>query len=193
MSHWLFRNCYPDVFSELSFKEVASYYGELRQALYEELNEIYPWFKCGRISHSDAIQADQWRHLVKSPARAEWRWVDAYSFYNRKNAFKRFDLCIKNGSNVVGLAYGEPTVSKSTLKIDIIEATPYQEYKKGIKTFEVVSRAAQYYAILLGADEVRIMNPLSKELANYYCSFGYEYVEPRAKHIGVYCSMKIEV
>lgn len=181
------------IFSDLSFKEVITYYSDLRKILYDELNEIYPWFRCGSIGHSDAIQADKWRLLDKNSARTEWRWVDAYSIYNRKSAFKRFDLCIRNGNNVVGLSYGLPTVSKSSLKIDIIEATPYEQHKKDVRVFELVSRAAQYYAVLLGADEVRIINPLSKYLANYYCSFGYEYVEPKAKRLGVYCSMKIEV
>lgn len=178
-------------FSDLSFNEVVSYYSDLRKILYEEINVMYPWFKCGAIGHSDAIQADGWRLLDKNPDRTEWRWVDAYSVYNRKNTFKRFDLCIKNGNNVVGLSYGLPTVSRSSLKIDIIEATPYEKHKKDVKVFELVSRAAQYYAVLLGADEVRIMNPLSKYLADYYCSFGYEYVEPKTKRMGVYCSMKI--
>lgn len=46
-----------------------------------------------------------------------------------------FDLCIKN--------YGLPTVSRSSLKIDIIESTPYEQHKKDVKVFELVSRAAQ--------------------------------------------------
>lgn len=180
-------------FSQLTFREVTAYYRELRQVLYDEINQSYPWFKCGAIRLEDAIHADSWRLKDKSPSRTEWKWVDAYTAYNRKSFFKRFDLGMRSGSNVVGLSYGLPTVSKSALKIDIIEATPYSEHKKNTRIFEVISTAAQYYAILLGADEVRIMNPLSEQLTDYYCSFGYNYVEPQKKRLGVYCSMKIEV
>ncbi|GAB1257841.1 hypothetical protein NBRC116494_23430 [Aurantivibrio plasticivorans] len=179
--------------SQLNFVEVRNYYSELRHVLYGQINETYPWFKCGPIGVQDVMQADAWRIQDDSPSRSEWRWSDAYSVYNRKSCFKRFDLCVKSGSNVAGLSYGLPTVSKSALKIDIIEATPYTEHKKNTQIFEIISTAAQFYAILLGADEVRIMNPLSEQLSDYYCSFGYEYVEPRKKRFGVYCSMKVEV
>ncbi len=180
-------------FKQLSFPEVVKYYSKLRSTLYEELNSIYPLHRCGPISSSDAYQADKWRGIDQNKNRYAWRWIDAYSAYNRKSSFKRFDLSIKRGSHIVGLSYGEPTVSKKSLKIDIIESTPYEEHKKDTRVFEIVSRAAQYYGILLGADEVRIMNPLSDDLVNYYCSYGYEYVEPMKRKLGVYCTMKIGV
>lgn len=178
-------------FSQLNFHEVVQYYSELRCLMYEELNQDFRLHQCGRISSADAFQADNWRGVDGLKQRYAWRWGDAYVAYNRKNMFKRFDLSIKVGNKVVGLAYGAPTISKSNLKIDIIEATPYKDHKSDVKVFEVITRAAHYYGALLGADEVRLMNPLSESLINYYCSYGYEYVKPMRRRMGVYCAMKV--
>ena len=85
-----------------------------------------------------------------------------------------------------------PTQAKTKLKINIIEATPIEEHKKNTQIFELISTAAQYYAILLGADEVRIMNPLNADLSDYYATFGYNLVAPAKGKIGTYYSLKLE-
>lgn len=141
----------------------------------------------------DAIQADKWRHIDTNKGRNNWSWESAYRLYRRKSGFKRFDLSVKSGANVTGLSYGEPSQAKTKLKIDIVEATPFKKHKQNTQIFDVISTAAQFYAVLLGADEVRIMNPLNDDLVNYYCSFGYDYVTPKKTKLGVYCSMKVEV
>lgn len=178
-------------FSQFSFSETANHYTTLRNILYQELNNNYPSFNCSNITLSDALQADKWRQLDSNPARQEWSWSHAYSAYIRKSEFKRFDLCVKNSGFVCGLAYGRPSRAKTQLKIDIIESTPIEHHKNNTRVFEIISKGAQYYAILLGADEIRIMNPLNKELVKYYASFGYDFVENKKKRLGVYCSMKI--
>lgn len=176
-------------FSNHTFLETKQYYNELRKVLYDQLKEDFVGFNFTPITFADAVQADAW----KGKGRDEWSWKAAYEVYQRKSSFKRFDLCIKHAGFVSGLTYGMPTQTKTKLKVDIIESTPFREHKNNQKIFEIISTAAQYYAVLLGADEVRIMNPLNDDLVKYYCSYGYEFVEPVKKKLGTYCSMKIEV
>jgi hypothetical protein len=176
-------------FSNLTFSETINYYNELRMVLYDQLKQEYPIFSYNPIIFSDAIQADSW----EGDGRNEWSWQKAYEIYRGNSNFKRFDLCIKQGVHVSGLTYGMPTKTKTKLKIDIIESTPFSEHKNNHKIFEIISTAAQYYAHLLGADEVRIMNPLNQDLTKYYCSFGYEHIVPTKKKFSSYCSMKREV
>ncbi len=182
-------NAKSEDFSNFTFHETVNYSQDLRAVLYDQLKSEYSQFNFTPISYSDAAQADLWQ----GHGRNEWSWKSAYSIYQRKSGFKRFDLSIKNGINVCGLSYGMPTKSKSKLKIDIIESTPYHRHKNNTKIFGLISQAAQYYALLLGANEVRIMNPLNEKLINHYCSYGYDYIQPRKSKIGNYCSINIEV
>ncbi len=180
-------NARNEDFSNLTFHQTVNYYRDLRAVLYNQLKSEYSQFNFNPISYSDAAQADSWQ----GDSRNEWSWKSAYLIYQRKNRFKRFDLSIKNGISVCGLSYGMPT--KSKLKMDIIEATPYFHHKNNTKIFSLISQAAQYYALLLGANEVRIMNPLNEKLINHYCSYGYDYVQPGKSRIGNYCSINVEV
>lgn len=179
-------------FKNFSFAQTRQFYSDLRTALFEEANERWVNLNITPISYADAKEADTWANLGP-PERSAWSWIDAYGAYNRRDSFKRFEICVKRGGRVLGLSYGIPTKSKTKLKVDIIEATPYREHKQDTKVFEVISETAQMYAVLLGADEVRIMNPLNEKLTAYYCSYGYQYVESAKKSLGVYCSLKIKV
>lgn len=180
------------MFEGNEFSQVVRFYEQLRKEVYVHTETIDPQFKCLEISHSDAIKADTWQTINHTRERSQWSWLHAYKCYNSKSSFKRFDLCIKNGSNLVGLAYGMPTKSKGKLKIDIIESTPVKKDKLNCSIFEIISTGSQAYAALLGANEIRLMNPLNEELSKFYSRFGYERVEPAKKNLGIYCSMRLE-
>lgn len=167
------------------------FYDNLRKALYDEMRAVFPGFACSPINLRDARQADTWVDVDHSGSRSMWRWVDAYSHYNDKKRFKRYDIAIKTGANLIGLAYGMPSQTKTKLKVNILDGTPYEAHKKDARIFELISASAQIYADLLGADEVRIMRPANQDVANYYCSYGYEYVEPAGKKMLVFCSLKL--
>ena len=177
--------------SGLSFSEALRFYGDLRKVLYDEMRVVFPGFMCSPISMRHAVEADGWVSAEHTASRSMWRWVDAHQYYNDKKRFKRYDIAINAGGNLLGLAYGMPSQAKTKLKVNILEGTPYKVHKKNTRIFELISESAQIYADLLGADEVRIMRPVNEDVANYYCSYGYEFVEPAGKNIPVYCSLKL--
>lgn len=171
------------------FKKVKLFYRELRKELYKDVQQRYGQFNATSISYNDCIIADSWRR-IEPKRRSDWQWVIEHQGYQK--SFKRFDIAFKQSGKLVSLSYGEPTQHKASLKVDLIESTPFKEDKLGVKAFEAISYAAQVYAAMLGADEIRIMKPTSPESRSYYCSFGYEYVSNSHKpSLPDYCVMKL--
>ncbi len=178
-------------FSNMGFRETVKFYKGLRTLMYDEMNNIYPGFQSGPITLDLALTADTWANADHSKSRQMWSWVNAYSYYTDKKRFKRYDLSVKRGGSLVGLVYGVPSQAKTQLKVNLIEGTPISAHKKDARIFELISESAQIYADLLGADEIRIMRPVNQEVANYYCTYGFEFVEPAGKNLPVYCSLKL--
>ena len=171
------------------FSEVVEFYNELRYILYKRVNKKFSQFQATPINYNDCVIADSWIN-VDSRGRGDWYWTKEYHGYIR--LFKRFDIAFKQGGKLVSLSYGVPTAAKTGLKINLIESTPFKQDKLGIKAFELLSYAAQVYAAMLGADEIRIMQPTSPGNRAYYCSFGYEYVSNSHKSsLPDYCVMKL--
>lgn len=171
------------------FSEVTTFYSELRQLLYKRVNQKYAQFMATPINHRDCMTADSWANF-EPERRGDWFWSAEYHGYQK--VFKRFDIAFKQNQKLVSLAYGIPTAHKTGLKINLIESTPFREHKLGIKGFELVSYAAQVYAAMLGADEIRVMRPTSKKARSYYGSWGYEYVSQEHKpSLPDYCVMRL--
>lgn len=172
-----------------NFQKVKAFYAELRRELYKDVQQRYAQFIATPISYNDCITADSWRK-IEAERRSDWFWMTEHPGHQR--SFKRFDIAFKQGGKLVSLSYGEPTRHKTGLKIDLIESTSFKEDKLGVKAFEAISYAAQVYAAMLGADEIRIMKPTSPESRLHYCSFGYEYVSNSRKPLlPDYCVIKL--
>ena len=171
------------------FAEVVQYYSELRQLLYKTVNQKYLQFRATPISYSDCLIADSWSN-IQPQRRSDWHWKAEYHGYRR--AFKRFDIAFKQNQKLVSLSYGIPTAHSTGLKVNLIEATPFTKDKLAVRGFELISYAAQAYAAMLGADEIRIMQPTSPRVCSYYCSMGYEYVSQEHKpSLPAYCVMRL--
>lgn len=171
------------------FAEVKEFYTELRKILYQKASQQFGSFYATPISHVDCITADAWAK-EEPRGRNDWFWSAEYPTYQK--IFKRFDIAYKQNNRLVSLSYGVPTAHKTGLKINLIESTPFKEDKLGVKGFELISYAAQAYAAMLGANEIRIMKPTSEKARSHYGSFGYQYVSNKDKpSLPSYCVMKL--
>ena len=169
--------------------EVVEYYSELRRIMYQKASQRFPSFYATPISYADCISADSWAKF-DSRGRSDWFWGVEYSAYQK--IFKRFEVAFKQNGKLVSLSYGIPTAHKTGLKINLIESTPFKDDKLGMKGFELIAYAAQVYAALLGADEIRIMKPTSERARSYYGSYGFEYVSNSNKPSQPdYCVLKL--
>ncbi len=57
--------------------------------------------------------------------------------------------------------------------LDVIEGNPGE---REIKVFPAVIAAMAVYASALGADEIRVMNPINQSVKKYYTNEGFTYV-----------------
>lgn len=70
----------------------------------------------------------------------------------------------------------------SHLRLDFIEALPENNPLKG-RVVPIVISTAELYGTIVGASQLRIINPLDTNLIEYYSSFGYRYInEGISKH-----------
>ena len=136
------------------------------------------------------MTADSWSD-PDPRGRNSWSWCIEHPGYRK--IFKRFDIAFKQNNKLVSLSYGVPTAHNTGLKVNLIEATPFKDDKLGVKGFELIAYAAQVYAAMLGADEIRIMKPTSEKTRSYYCSYGFDYVSNSHKpSLPDYCVMRLK-
>lgn len=119
------------------------------------------------IDFRACVQAKQW---ISSPARRSeitMSWPDVAGKYAR-TVPKRFELAIwYRDIFLCGLALGQPTWSGGKLRLDFIEGSPEKNAVTGVIT-DITIIAAEMYADAIGANEIRIMNPINEAVRNHY-------------------------
>jgi hypothetical protein len=178
---------------ERTFKETIRHYEELRQAVYEFVEEEYKAYDVAlsEISHVDAIEADSWASLWKNPKRiTTWSWTRLYSDYHSNTGIKRFDLAVKANGRLQLLCYGVPSRAKLILKLHAIERHPVSNPLSG-KIIDLALFAADAYARLIGSNELWLCNPVSSAHVRLYQNAGFE---PKYNHQGevTHLLMRIE-
>lgn len=167
-----------------NYKETISYYADLRQTVYEFVQDEYSHLNISAsgISYHDAIRADQWAGEWDNPSRiATWEWTKMYSDYQGHSGIKRFDLALKQGNRLLALCYGVPSKRKFILKLHAIERTPINNPLNG-RILEIVLFAADSYAGLLGSKELWLCNPMSPAHVRMYSKAGFE---PNSNSLGI--------
>lgn len=117
-------------------------------------------------------------------------WESDHSIF-RKRYPKRFELAIWYQNRLESLALGRPSFNGSRVRLELIERVAVNSILKG-KAFAITELALIAYANLLGAEEVRIMQPINESVKNYYISRGYCYVPSSgARNFPDYCVKKL--
>lgn len=130
-------------------------------------------------------QSKRWEISDNRRSDANWSWEDSIPDYAYRHP-KRFDLAIwYANAQLCGLCIGKPTFTGGRLRLDVIEGSPLEHPLKG-KIVSICIVAAEAYADLIGADQIRIMRPLNKELIRYYQSHGFTYREGKASNTPSY-------
>ena len=116
------------------------------------------------------LESQKWnlshKRLVK------WDWLNSYGAFKYRYP-KRFELALWHKQALASLSLGRPTYNGKSLRLDFIEGNPDNT---GIKVFPLVMAAMTTYAEALGANELRVMNPINDEVKQYYQKFGLIYV-----------------
>ena len=122
-------------------------------------------------------QAKLWN---EDPNRlVDWPWDSGYRDYSYRNP-KRFELATWYDNTLSSLSLGRPSYGGSRLRLEFIESRPSSNSLKG-RIVPITISVAELYANIIGADELRIIDPIDEKLIEYYSSFGYKYVNTPAE------------
>ncbi|ARU55606.1 hypothetical protein OLMES_1531 [Oleiphilus messinensis] len=123
------------------------------------------------ICQKALLQAKLWDN---DPKRlVDWPWDSGYQDYSYRNP-KRFELATWYGNTLAGLSLGRPSYAGTRLRLEFIESRPSSSPLKG-RIVPITISVAELYANIIGADELRIIDPVDQKLVEYYTSFGYRY------------------
>jgi hypothetical protein len=125
-----------------------------------------------KLIDSSALSASAvWENI--STRRVNWNWIDGYAAFKFRYP-KRFELAIWSNNKLQSLTLGRPTYNGTALRLDYVEASPSKD--KDLRVVPAALFVMITYAEALGANELRIMNPINEEVKKYYESLGLIYV-----------------
>ncbi|WP_445355699.1 hypothetical protein ACJJI5_05025 [Microbulbifer sp. EKSA008] len=168
-------------------------YESYRQMVREHVKEAIPYGDASQIHlsglDSRAInQAKLWDTIPER--RTNFDWETDTRIY-RKMYPKRFELAIWYQNRLESLSLGRPSFKGTRLRLELIERVAGYSMLKG-RSFAITELALIAYANLLGADEIRIMQPINAAVRDFYVQKGYSYVPSTgARHFPDYCVKKI--
>jgi hypothetical protein len=117
--------------------------------------------------------------------RVMWSWPAWASRYAAIYP-KRFELTIWFHSKLCSVSLGRPTWGAGKLRLDMIESSPERTPLSG-NTVNLTITAARAYARMIGASQIRIMNPINSKVRSHYESLGFTYVGGKSD----YCTMDL--
>jgi|SRR5690554_377188 len=172
--------------AERRYKEYrAEVYKYVKKALdYPDSQNIF----LKDIDMTALLQARLWDRIPDRKVDFNWE-IDCQIY--RKRYPKRFELAIWYQNRLESLALGRPSYSGSRVRLELVERLAGNSQLKG-RAFLITELSLIAYANLLGAEEIRIMEPINDSVRNYYVSRGYTYVPSTgASHFPDYCVKKL--
>ena len=164
-------------------------YREYRKEVRSHVKAALPWEDADSITLEDIdqkalAQSRLWNFMPERKVDFDWE-VDCTIY--KKRYPKRFELAIWYNHNLESLALGRPSFNGTRVRLELIERVAVNSVLKG-KAFAITELALVAYAELLGAEEVRIMQPINEKVRNYYIQNGYQYVPTSgARNFPDYC------
>lgn len=152
-------------------------YRQYRAEVHRYVQQALPYSDAKNISLSDIdskalIQARLWSAIPDR--QVDFNWESDHTIF--KNRYpKRFELAIWYQNRLESLALGRPSYNSGNVRLELVERLAGNSALKG-KAFAITELALIAYANLLGASEIRIMQPVNEAVKGYYLSKGYRYV-----------------
>lgn len=157
-------------------RDAEERYTKIRRSVLDEVNKEFFRSNAHRQKAKliDQMALAASRRWQNSPwRRVEWDWVAGYSAFKFRYP-KRFELALWYQDELASLTLGRPTYNGTKLRLDFIEGSP--DRPEGVKLFQPTFIAMVGYAQALGANELRVMNPINDDVKQYYIGFGLNYV-----------------
>jgi hypothetical protein len=118
-----------------------------------------------KIDHRALTAFRTWRDLPERKVNWDWTFASRYCVRHPK----AFDLSVWNGNTLLSLTLGRPTYKGASIRMDFIESLPKHTIYTG-QLFSVSQLAYQTYGRLIGAEYIRIIEPMNEKLIQFYTS-----------------------
>jgi hypothetical protein len=160
--------------SKRTYGETIAHYRELRRLCYEDTERQFSNLavKVSGITPADIVEGDSWSRDWTGDKIPIWEWSAMYRAYCSGPNVKGLDLAVRCGGRLQVLCLGVPSRRKLILKLHALDRAPIDNPLAG-QAFRIVLFAASTYAILLGSEELWLMQPQSDGAARYYGRFGF--------------------
>ena len=148
-------------------------YMVLRNIVYERMAKDFPSLSFKKIDFSTCKVADHWKSPQEPDARGPrsgWVWSHEYPCYLRRPT--RFEISVWSDSSLLALSLGQLSRYGTRVRLNLIESTPIRSVSSSQKAVPLVLRAATYFAGLVNASEVWVVDP-APSLESYYESAGF--------------------
>ncbi len=148
---------------------VRNRYDEYKNQAREMASDALPSYlkklRLEAIDHKSVVASKLWH---KNPERkVDWDWSDSKNYCSRYP--KSFDLSIWNQNTLISLSLGRPTFKGTSMRLDFVERTPDTDVYSG-RIFTITRLAYETYGRLIGAEFIRIMEPMNEKLIHHYTS-----------------------
>lgn len=162
--------------------EAENRYGNFRKLARDAIQQELPYSDRGNIrltevSQQALIYTKIWAADINR--KVDWQWIEGYRNYSFRHP-NRFELATWYGNALAGLSLGRPSYAGTRLRLEFIEASPTNTPLKG-RIVPITISVAELYANIIGASELRIIDPVDKKLIEYYSSFGYRYCDGKTE------------
>lgn len=161
---------------QLTHRNAERKYSEFRKVAMDSVRRRLPYADRAKITLRNIddfalSESEKWESL--RDRQVDWPWMTGYRHYSFSYP-KRFELAIWYDNMLCSLSLGRPSYMGTRLRLEFIESRPAEHPLVGRVT-PIVLSVAEVYAGLIGASQLRIIDPIDKKLIEYYSSFGYTY------------------
>ncbi len=119
------------------------------------------------ITHRELTTFKTWQDQPERKVDWDWTFAGRYcTIYP-----KAFDMSVWFGNSLCSLTLGRPTYKGTEMRLDFIERSPKNCPYAG-EMFSVSLLAYELYGTLIGANKLRIMEPMNDKLIKHYTSYG---------------------
>ena len=132
-----------------------------RTALPIHLNSIF----LEGIDHKALTAFRLWQEEPSRKVDWDWNFASRYCFRHPK----AFDLSVWNKNMLLSLTLGRPTYRGASIRMDFMERNPGNDTFAG-ELFGVSQLAYETYGRLIGAESIRLIEPMNDKLVSYYTS-----------------------
>lgn len=156
----------------LTHENAERRYTEIRLATLAAISKNYPASLGLNFRLVDELALTATKAWPKEQRRIDLNWVAGYPAFRFRYP-KRFELALWQNGSLATLALGRPTSKCGGIRLDFLEATPLT---RDIRVVPVVLATMVAYATALGANEIRLVEPINEAVRKYYERFGLTYV-----------------